>query len=128
MSEVHKWDGYGSYEDYINRGLGDLFNTSIVSDDPHTKQAKAKPAVKRSQARRKPKDVYDIVGSYPHHGGDNQWLVDLLLGLPLAKREPAMLRYRQVYNSAQSAVAESDRPTGHGRRAANTWLREFINQ
>jgi hypothetical protein len=134
MTVKSEWDGYGSYEAYINRGLGDLFNTAKVESvpsavEPLPGETNNHPVRKlKSRRRIKPKDVYDIVASYPHHEGDKQWLADMLLRLPLAKREPVMLRYGQVYNSAQSAGAEADSQSGQARRTANACLLGYINQ
>jgi hypothetical protein len=133
MTKSNDWGKYESYEDYINRGLDNLFNTGKVgSTKPETKPIPkaATDTLVRSERphRAKPKDAYDIVASYEHHEGDKQWLAGMLLRLPLAKREPVMLRYSQVYNSARSAGAEDKTELGQTRQEANTWLREFIDQ
>ena len=134
MRSSAKWDGYGSYEAYINRGLDGLFSAkqqgNVVTDasQPMASSEDKQPVQQSKPKRIKPKDVHDIVASYAHHKGDKQWLVDMLLRLPLAKREPVMLRYSQVYNSARSAGAEINSQTGQARRDANTWLRDYIEQ
>jgi len=134
MKSSAKWDGYGSYEAYINRGLNGLFNAEQQEDiatntvQPMERSGDKQPVQQSRPKRIKPKDVHDIVASYAHHEGDKQWLADMLLRLPLAKREPVMLRYSQVYNSALSAGAEINSQTGQARRDANTWLLNYIEQ
>jgi len=127
MKLDEEWDGYGSYEAYINRGLDGVFNTKQVKN---TVEGTEQLSNKRLQQTRriKPKTIYDIVDSYPHHKGDRQWLVDMLLRLPLAKRESVMLRYGQVYNSAHSAVTDDGGQAGLARRAGNEWLLGYVEQ
>lgn len=134
MTNKTEWDGYGSYEAYINRGLSNLFNTDKVegvpgeADHPSSDDVKQVAQQGKPRRRAKPKDVYDIVASYPHHEGDKQWLAGMLLRLPLAKREPVMLRYSQVYDSAHSVGVVSSSPLGQARRVSNEWLLGFIEQ
>lgn len=131
MSNSNQWGKYESYEAYINRGLDGVFNSG---KNKHTTiQPNTKPEANKDQSkstsrprRRKPKDVYDIVSNYDHHEGDKAWLVDMLLRLPLAKREPVMFRYSQLYNSALRAAPDTGTESGQARTAANTWLRESI--
>jgi hypothetical protein len=127
MKSEAEWDGYGSYESYINRGLDGLFNIAKVENVSNDGSNQPIKQIKSGRSI-KPKDVYDIVASYSHHEDDKQWLVDMLLRLPLAKRESVMLRYGQVYNSAQSAVTKNNRQAGQARREANTWLLEYVEQ
>jgi hypothetical protein len=132
MTKSAEWDGYGSYEAYINRGLGKVFNTDNAKIEHNEKERIVSPSDKsvnpKPRRRYKPKDVYDIVGSYPHHSGDNQWLVEMLLRLPLAKRESVMLRYGQVYNSARCAATKNSTESGRVRRVVNKWLLEYVEQ
>ena len=115
MKSEAEWDGFGSYEAYINRGLGGVFN---ADKGKHAASNNSKQPIKpiKSQ-RRKPKDVYEIVESNPHHEGDKQWIANELLKLPLAKRGSVMLRYGQEYSLAEDADK---------RRKANKWLLNYI--
>lgn len=115
----------------FNKGLDSVFQDKPIAHQQPEQvirdEVEKSPWQKR-RTRRTHSDTHSMVMSYSHHEGDRRWLVDKLTCLPMMKREPAMMKYAQIYEEALQREQDENRRQGEARRASNTWLVELVDK
>ncbi len=113
----------------FNRGLNSVFQDKPIGHQQPEEVIRGeveKVPWQQRRTKRTQSDTYSMVSSYPHHEGDRRWLVDKLACLPVVKREPAMMKYAQIYEETLQREQDENRRQGEARRASNTWLVELL--
>lgn len=112
----------------FNRGLGDLFNNKPVSKHSHQsiKIIEQKAPWLKKRVYRTAGGLYSMICTYDHHEGDRAWLMDKLQTIPLIKRESVMAQYSKMFIQAREVEAIENIKDRTARRAANTWLLNFL--
>ncbi len=115
----------------FNKGLGTVFKDKPIGHQQPEEVIRAeveKSPWQKRRTKRTHSNTFSMVMSYLHHEGDRRWLVDKLTCLPLAKREPAMMRYAQIFEETLQREQDQNRKQGEARRASNTWLVELVEK
>lgn len=115
----------------FNKGLDSVFQDKPIAHQQPERVIRdevEKSAWQKRRTRRTHSDTYSMVMSYSHHEGDRRWLVDKLTCLPMMKREPAMMKYAQIYEEALQREQDENRRQGEARRGSNSWLVELVDK